>query len=121
MTSLAASVAGLASSVERAAVGSGTVAGDVTELAAGIALHSLSLAITGKVVGTTALVAGSRTGTASEATTRETAIAATAHGGTATHSSRSDRVGTSALEELCISMMLLLGLGEHQWQKPTAR
>lgn len=97
MTSLAASVAGLASSVERTAVRGGAVAGDVTELAAGIALHSLSLAIAGKVVGTTALVAGSRTGTASETTTRETAIAAAAHGGTTAHSSRSDRVGASAL------------------------
>jgi hypothetical protein len=96
VSSLTALVAGLSSGVERATVGSGAVSGDVAELAAGVALHSLSLAITGKVVGTTALVAGGRARAASEATsavaTRETT---TAHRSTAAHGARTNRVGTS--------------------------
>ncbi len=94
---LTALVAGLAGSVEGTAVGGGAVAGDVTELAAGVALHGLSLAIAGKVVGATALVAGSRARAAGEATTREAAVAATAHGGTAAHGTGADGVGASAL------------------------
>lgn len=82
MAGLAALVAGLAGSVEGAAVGSGAIAGDVAELAAGIALHGLSLAVASKVVRATALIAGSRASTASETTTAEAAEAATANGGT---------------------------------------
>jgi hypothetical protein len=44
-----------------------TSAGKRTQLAAGIALHGLGLAIPGKVVGAAALVASSRAGAASEA------------------------------------------------------
>jgi len=80
---LAASVAGLAGSVERAAVGSSAVARDVTKLAAGVALHSLSLAVASKVVGSAALVAGGRA-TTSKATPEATAISAT-RGTTAAH------------------------------------
>ena len=58
MAGLAAAVASLASSVEGAAVGSGAVARDVAELAAGVALHGLSLAVARKVVWSAALVAG---------------------------------------------------------------
>lgn len=94
---LAALVAGLAGSVERTAVGSGAIAGDVTELAAGVALHGLSLAVAGKVVRATALVAGSGASTASEATTAETAEAAAANGSTA--GDASGRVGAGALWE----------------------
>lgn len=47
-----------------------------TKLAAGVALHGLSLAVASEVVGSAALVAGGRARTASEATA-ETAIAAT--------------------------------------------
>lgn len=98
MTSLTAAVASLASGVEGAAVRSGAVARDVAELAAGVALHGLSLAITGEVVGATALVAGSRARAASEAAaaTEGTGETATAHGGTAAHG-RADRVRASAL------------------------
>lgn len=59
---LAALVAGLAGGVERAAVGGGAVTRDVTQLAASIALHGLGLAVTGEVVGATALVASGGSG-----------------------------------------------------------
>lgn len=101
VTGLAALVASLASSVKRAAVGSSAVPGDVAELATGVALHGLGLAVTGKVVGATALVASSGTGAASETTTAvTTGKAAAAHGGT-TAKSRTDRVGAGALLILC--------------------
>lgn len=58
MTGLTTLVARLASSVERAAVWSGTVTADVAELAACEALQGLSLAVSGEVVALTALVAG---------------------------------------------------------------
>lgn len=58
MAGLAALVAGLASSVERAAIWSGTVTADVAELAACEALQGLGLAVSGEVVALTALVAG---------------------------------------------------------------
>lgn len=107
MSSLTALVAGLAGSVERAAVGSGAVPGDVAELAAGVALHSLSLAIAGKVVGTAALVASSGTGTTSKSTTAEAANETTAaHGGTTAHVG-ADRVRTCAL-------VLVLASDEYQ-------
>ncbi|PVI06662.1 hypothetical protein DM02DRAFT_724010 [Periconia macrospinosa] len=73
---LAASVAGLAGSVERAAVRSSAVARDVTKLAASVALHGLSLAVASKVVGSAALVAGGRA-TTSKATPEATTISAT--------------------------------------------
>jgi hypothetical protein len=97
VASLTASVAGLAGSVEWAAVGSCAIAGDVTELATSVALHGLSLAIAGKVVGTTALVASGRTRTAREATTAITASkSAAAHRSTTAHGT--DRVGASTSE-----------------------
>lgn len=102
VASLATLVAGLAGSVERATVGSGAVARDVAQLATGVALHGLSLAVAGKVVRTTALVAGGGTGAAGEATTAVTAsVAATTHGGAATAHSRADGVGASALLGPC--------------------
>lgn len=101
VASLATLVAGLSSSVERTAIGGGAVARDVTQLAAGVALHGLSLAVAGKVVRTTALVAGGGTGTASEATTAvATGVAATAHGGATAHRG-TDGVGASALLNPC--------------------
>ena len=96
-----AAVAGLAGSVEWAAVGSGAVTGNVsygksmalhrirttilTELAAGVALHGLSLAITGEVVRSATLVASSRASAASEAAP-EASVTATGSAGTAAHS-----------------------------------
>lgn len=58
MTSLSTLVTGLACSVERTAIWCGAVTADVTELAAREALQCLSLAVAGKVVALTALVAG---------------------------------------------------------------
>jgi hypothetical protein len=81
VASLTALVAGLAGRVERAAVGRGAVARDVSKLAAGVALHGLSLAVTREVVGATALVAGRRPRAAGESAAPREAEAATAHGG----------------------------------------
>lgn len=107
VTSLTALVASLASSVQRAAVRGGTVARNVTELAAGVALHSLSLAIPSKVVGTTALVAGSRTRTAREpaASSEAAGKSAASHGSTTTH--RANRIRARALGMTC-----------QQWFRP---
>lgn len=87
MTSFTTLVASLASSVERTTVGSSAVSGDVTELAASVALHSLSLTcktelamlqlsassnkhtIARKMVRSAALVASSRAGSTSKSTT----------------------------------------------------
>jgi hypothetical protein len=65
-----------------------------TQLAAGIALHGLSLAVTGKVVGTTALVAGGRARTASEASPSEASETTTGRGNSTSHTST--RVGAVA-------------------------
>jgi hypothetical protein len=95
VTSLGALVADLTGGAERATVGSGTVTRDVAELAAGVALHSLSLAVTGEVVGATALVAGSGALVAAEATTEITLeTAARATGATASRTSRGTTSGT---------------------------
>lgn len=86
MASLAALVAGLAGSVQGAAVGSSAISGDVAELAASIALHGLSLAVASEVVGATALVACSRTRAVGEASTTIAADeTTTAHGSTTAH------------------------------------
>lgn len=87
MAGLTTLVAGLTRSVQRAAIGGGTISRDVAELAAGIAFHGLCLAIAGKVVRATALVAGSRSGATGESSTgRETSVATTGDGGsTSTH------------------------------------
>lgn len=78
MADLAAPVAGLAGRIgERAAVGRGAVARDVSQLAAGVALHGLGLAVPSKVVRPSALVAQSRA-TAGVAAT-ESAVASTGH------------------------------------------
>jgi hypothetical protein len=76
VANLAACVAGPAGGVERTAAGSRAVARDVTELAAGIALHGLGLAVTGKVVGAAALVASSMAGTTHKAATAVSEAAA---------------------------------------------
>jgi hypothetical protein len=68
VASLATPVAGLASSVERAAVWGRAVTGNVTELAASVALHGLSLAVASEVVGATALVAAGSAATSETAT-----------------------------------------------------
>jgi len=68
MASLTTSVARLASRVQWATVGSSAVAGNVTKLSAGIALHGLSLAIAGEVVRAAAFITG-RGAVADKATT----------------------------------------------------
>ncbi|KAI1262611.1 hypothetical protein F5Y18DRAFT_147250 [Xylariaceae sp. FL1019] len=92
VTSLAALVASLACGVQRATVGGGAVSGDVTKLPTSVALHSLSLAVTGEVVRTTALVASSRTRATSKTATTTVAEATTTHGNTTAHGCTS-RVG----------------------------
>lgn len=93
VTGLGTLVADLPGGAERATVGGGAVAGDVAQLAAGVALHGLSLAVTGEVVGTATLVAGGSTRVAAKATE---ALVATARTG-ATASTGGGGVGTVAL------------------------
>lgn len=120
VTGLTALVASLASGVQRATVGSGAVPRDVAELAAGVAFHGLSLAIPGKVVRTTALVAGSRTGTASiAAPSAETTDKSTpAHRSTTTHG-RTNRIGASTLRKIVRTHSLVIS--QRHSLEPTAR
>lgn len=64
----------------------------LTQLAAGIALHGLGLAVAGKVVGSTTLVAGCRASAASEAATETSSVPSSGSTSAATHS----RVGAVA-------------------------
>lgn len=100
VTSLATAVAGIASSVEWAAVGSGAVTGDVTQFSTGVAFHSLSLTISCEVVWSTALVAGGRTratskGAPSTKSTKSTK--STAGRATSSSSHASSRAGVRAV------------------------
>jgi hypothetical protein len=116
VSSLTALVASLASSVERTAVRSSAVPRDVTELAAGIALHGLSLAITSKVVGTTTLVASGRARTTSETTTAvATGEATTTHGSTTAHS-RTNRVGAGASKVTGLATVVAAAAGASATQ-----
>lgn len=67
VASLTTSIARLSSSVEGSAVGRSAIARDVAKLATGVAFHSLGLAVAGKVVGASALVAGGRARSSAEA------------------------------------------------------
>lgn len=91
---MGALVADFAGRAEWATVRGGTVAGDVAQLAAGIALHGLGLAVTSEVVGTTTLVAGCSARVAAKAAA-ETLVATTGTGATA--SPGSTGVGAVAL------------------------
>lgn len=102
MASLGTLVADLTGGAEGAAVRCGAVPRDVTELAAGVALHGLSLAVTREVVRTTALVAGCGAGVAAESTaesTLETAASTgtAASGGTGRGSTSSGSSGVAAV------------------------
>lgn len=112
---LAAAVAGLAGSVQRAAVGSGAIARDVAKLAASIALHGLSLAVAGKVVGTAALVAGSRTGAASK-TTAEATVAAARNASAAANATGGVGAGTRKVSGLSAGVAAAAGAGAAQTQ-----
>lgn len=90
---LATLVAGLASSVQRAAVGSSAVARNVAELAACVALHRLCLTVTSEVVRATALVAGGR----SSAARKATALGESASEATAGNRSASAHVRASGI------------------------
>lgn len=92
VSGLTASVAGLASRIERTAVRGLAVTRDVAKFSAGVAFHGLSLAVTCKVVRATALVAAG-TGTTLEATT-EAAEAASCGHASATADWRSNASGT---------------------------
>lgn len=98
MASLPTAVAGLASSAQGTSVRCWAVLGDVSELAAGIALHGLGLAIPSKVVGTTALVARGRT-RAAGVPTAAVAKATPANRASATEPD-SARVGAVALQRV---------------------
>jgi hypothetical protein len=99
MAGLATAIASLASSVEGASIGSSTLAGNVTKLTTSVTLHGLGLAIAGKVVRTTTLVASSRARTTSETT----AEATTRTRGTATKTSSSTGSRASALQKDMVS------------------
>jgi hypothetical protein len=99
MSGLATAVASLASSVERASIGSSALARNVSKLTTSVTLHGLSLAVAGKVVRTTALVASSR----ARATSETTAEATTRTRGTATKTSSSTRSRASALQKDMVS------------------
>ena len=122
---LAALVAGLAGGVERAAVGGGAVTRDVTQLAAGVALHGLSLAVTGEVVGAAALVAsGGARATGDEATAAAVAaVAATGHHGDAAAeaSSVGSLAGASQMAGLATVVAAAAGGGTGQTQGRAVR
>lgn len=115
MASLAATVAGLAGSVERTAVGGGAVARDVAKLAASVALHGLSLAIAGKVVRATALVASGRTRAASE-TTAEATVAAARNASAAANAAGGVGAGTRKVSGLSAGVAAAAGAGTAQAQ-----
>lgn len=115
VTSLTAPVASLASSVERATVGGGAIARDVTKLAASIALHGLSLAITSEVVGTTALVASGRARATREATAAvATSESTTAHRSTAAHGTNGVGASTSKMTGLAAVVAASAGASAAQ-------
>lgn len=91
VASLATAVASLSSSVQGAAVWCSTIAGNVTKLAACIALHSLSLAVTRKVVWPAALVASGST----------VACKAAAHTSKATTGGRCTTTGACTRSRAC--------------------
>lgn len=82
MASLATPIAGLSSSTQRAAIRGIAVATNMTELTTGIALHCLSLAVSGKMIGTSTLIAGSRACPTETTATEGRATKATTSDGT---------------------------------------
>lgn len=114
VTSLTTLVASLSSGVQGATVGGGAVAGNVTELATRVALHGLSLAIAGKVVRTTALVASSRARTAGETTTAAigTRVATAAgDGSTSAQSTGTNGVGAGASQVAGLAAVIAASTG----------
>lgn len=105
---LTTAVASLSSGVQWTTVRSGAVARNVTELATGVALHGLSLAVTGKVVWTTAFVAGSGAVDRGETATKRTAIATTGCRTTTAGARSSSTSGTWSWAST------LLGVSDHE-------
>lgn len=95
VTGLRALVTDLAGRAQRATVGSGAITRDVTKLSAGVALHSLSLAVTSEVVRTTTLVAGGSTRVAAKSTAETTGESSTRTTDTTASTSTSTRTSTS--------------------------
>lgn len=91
---LGALVADLTGGAERATVRGGAIARDVAQLATGVALHGLGLAVTSEVVWAAALVAGGSARVAAKAAAE--ALVATA-GTSTTASTRSSWVRAVAL------------------------
>lgn len=89
-------VAALASSAQRTAGGRRAVFADVTNLATRVALDGLSLAVTRKMVGATALVASCRARSALEAASGETTETTATRRATTANTS-AGRVGAGAL------------------------
>jgi hypothetical protein len=106
VTGLAALVASLAGSVERTAIGGSAVAGDVTELAAGIALHRLRLAVSGEMVWSPALVASCWSGPASESAAARVSESAAGDRTTATHPN-TGRIRAGSLYETCQRLVFM--------------
>ena len=121
MTGLAALVAGLASSVERATIGGSAVARDVAELAASVALHGLGLAVAGKVVGATALVASSRTRAAAEAATAAEATESTTRRRTATAHVDAGRVLAGTSQVTGLATVVAPAVGAASTSQPEGR
>jgi hypothetical protein len=113
VASLTAPVASLASSVERASVRGRAITRDVTELAASVALHGLSLAVASEVVRATALVA------AGSATTSEATAAtgkATSEGrASSTATNRSDGSGTGSRAAPLFIILVYAIWGLQRW------
>jgi hypothetical protein len=96
MASLSTLVAGLAGSIERSTVRSCTVPGDVAELAASIALHSLGLAVPSKMVRAATLIAGCRSRATSETSAAAEASVSTTRNRSATTHADTGRVGAGS-------------------------
>lgn len=83
VSSLVAGVASLARCIERAASRRSALFTDVTQLSASIALHSLRLAVTSKMIGAAALVASSRAARLESAAAKATLESASSDGSAA--------------------------------------
>lgn len=94
VTGLATAIASLSSSIQRAAIRSSAVTGDVTEFPAGVALHCLRLAIPSVVVRPTTFVARRGTRPTSKSAAETTVSAAR---NTCTTTTGYAAVGASAL------------------------
>jgi Flp pilus assembly protein TadB len=97
---------------------SGPPLGDVPQLSAGVALHSLSLAVARKVVGSTALVAGGRTTAAESAPeAAPTGESTTGSASTTSHASARVRAVTCQMAGKATGVASSAGTGTAQAQR----